>query len=82
MKKKMKDIMVMILGKMKKYKKLTAALLVLFVLAGVFAGRLVSTRRQKAGIRPDSEGHKGNDQKDSGGQRFGGICCHPDRLFQ
>ena len=82
MKKKWKDIMVMIPGKMKKHKKLTAALLVLFVLAGVFAGRLALTRKAKGGNRdPDSEGHKGNDQKDSGGQRFGGICCHPDRLF-
>ena len=65
MKKKWKDIMVMIPGKMKKHKKLTAALLVLFVLAGVFAGRLALTRKAKGG----------------GGKRFGGICCHPDHLF-
>ena len=49
MKKKWKDIMVMIPGKMKKHKKLTAALLVLFVLAGVFAGRLALTRKAKGG---------------------------------
>ena len=79
MKKKWKDIMVMIPGKMKKHKKLTAALLVLFVLAGVFAGLDQEGKRRESD--PDSEGHKGNDQKDSGGQRFGGICCHPDRLF-
>ena len=49
MKKKLKDIMVMIPGKMKKHKKLTAALLVLFVLAGVSAGRLALTRKAKGG---------------------------------
>ena len=53
MKKKWKDIMVMIPGKMKKHKKLTAALLVLFVLAGVFAGRLALTRKAKG--KPDPE---------------------------
>ena len=47
MKKKLKDIMVMIPGKMKKHKKLTAVLLALFVAVGVFSGRLVLTKKAK-----------------------------------
>ena len=47
MKKKLKDIMVMIPGKIKKHKKLTAVLLALFVAVGVFSGRLVLTRKAK-----------------------------------
>ena len=47
MKKKLKDIMVMIPGKIKKHKKLTAVLLALFVAVGVFSGRWVLTRKAK-----------------------------------
>lgn len=45
MKQKLKDITVMIPGKIKKHKKLTAVFLIFFVAAGAFAGRLILAKK-------------------------------------